>query len=72
MTAIRPLIALTLAGIAAAGVLAAHTINAQASVEIRQLGAPVTGQLIRDPFGTTIGYEAFSEVANAGLTSPVE
>jgi hypothetical protein len=67
MTRIRPLTALTLAGFAAFGVLAAHTLTAQASAEIRQLGQPVTGELIRDAFGNTIGYEAFSEGATAGL-----
>jgi hypothetical protein len=72
MTIIRPLIALTLAGVAALGVLAAHTMNAQASVEIRQLGAPVEGHLIRDAFGNTIGYEAFPESATDGLGASVE
>lgn len=72
MTNIRPLIALTLAGFAAVGVLAAYTLNAQASVEIHQLGAPVEGHLVHDVFGNTVGFDAFSEVAASGLSGPAE
>jgi hypothetical protein len=65
----RILTFLSLGAIAAGAVYFGHTFAANAfgeRVEIRILGEPVHGRLVRDAFGNPIGFEAFSEHAPSG------
>lgn len=60
----RILIVLSLGVLAAGGAYFGHSFAANAfggTAEIRVLGQPVTGHLVRDAFGNPIGFEAFSE-----------
>jgi hypothetical protein len=64
MTAIsRILIVLSLGVTSAAGIHFGRTLDAGAffePAEYRILGEPVHGRLVRDVFGNTVGFEAFS------------
>jgi hypothetical protein len=68
----RILIVLSFGLASAAAVYFGRTLDAGAFVEpteFRLLGEPVHGRLVRDAFGNTVGFEAFSEepLSSAGV-----
>ena len=73
ITSKRLLIGLSLGIAAAPAAYFGHTFAADAfggPAEIRVLGEPVTGRIVRDAFGNPVGFEAFSQHSPDGAPVP--